>query len=196
MWLRGRGRSRSDYPRVRVALLRPGDTPGESAIFSIPIPEKFSALYAGLGREEHDESPPHITVLYLGPFDPARAEELEAIGAGEAAATASDLIEFAPGVEYFDTDEATIAHKAFTPETIAWLTKLHDHLREHCAAAGFEIKHHPGPYRAHSTLAYLPLDGDREMFEAEHPNVPEGSWLPDALELWGTSPETPKLRLG
>lgn len=180
---------------TRVSLLRPDDEPGQSAILVIPIPEPYASQYAGFGREGQDDSPPHVTVLYLGPTDPPRFEELEAIGAGEAGATDPMVLEFTPGIEYFDTPKHLIACKGFTVESTDWLRGLHERLRQHCTEAGFEIKHVDG-FKAHSTLGYLALDADRAAFEAEHPSVPEGSFVVEDIQLWGTQHDTPTFQLG
>lgn len=169
-----------------TARMRAKDTPGASACIVIPVPESLAKMWPD-ARGEHDSSPPHITVLYLGEAAADRLEEARELLGTVAAEFKPIPVEFAKGTSWFTNDEGLqIAHKAMHPKTEERLQALHAALREAFTAAGFEIQHRDG-FTGHATLGY---------FETQEPvRGPEGGFSARTLELWGW-PEDVVVTLG
>lgn len=169
-----------------TARMRAKDTPGASACIVIPVPEPLAKMWPD-ARGEHDSSPPHITVLYLGEAATDRLEEARELLGTVAAEFKPIPVEFAKGTSWFTNDEGLqIAHKAMHPKTEERLQALHAALREAFTAAGFEIQHRDG-FTGHATLGY---------FETQEPvRGPEGGFSARTLELWGW-PEDVVVALG
>lgn len=169
-----------------TAHMRAKDTPGASACIVIPVPESLAKMWPD-ARGEHDSSPPHITVLYLGEAAADRLEEARELLGTVASEFKPIPVEFAKGTSWFTNDEGLqIAHKAMHPKTEERLQALHAALREAFTAAGFEIQHRDG-FTGHATLGY---------FETQEPvRGPEGGFSARTLELWGW-PEDVVVALG
>ncbi|APU88970.1 hypothetical protein Rctr197k_173 [Virus Rctr197k] len=164
--------------RDLVAYKRDEDSPGESAGVFIRLPEEIASQWSKDGRAGEDESPPHFTVLYIGPTDASRREELLDI-VGRVASTHGPLaLDLKEGVDWFENHKGqSIANKSLETESEDALRTLHEALKAAVKEAGFEVKHKE-PFIAHATLAYCK---ERDYSGP----VPEGSFTADALEVWG-----------
>jgi 2'-5' RNA ligase len=162
---------------------------GHSVGLFIPLPRDLAKKFPSLG--ENDDSPSHVTFLYIGDFKGKRKQErLVAVLRSclrrwwpSCRATLGDLAYFdhhdkdrrVPHVQVdFDKDMSGFKHR----------------LRQELHEAGIDVGDTFPEYKPHVTLAYMPgMDS-----EWEGP-VPKGSWDFDTVEIWGL-PEVHKIKLG
>lgn len=141
------------------------------------VPEPYADQFPDLGDD--DDSPPHITFLYIGDVNPARAEELAGIVSG-VFSTAVRVRAQHTGLDYFEQPDrdgrVAVDRVRFSHD----LAGYRDLLRSRLEDAGFEVADSFPVYQPHTTLEYL--DGrDTEYRE----QVPKGSWAVPGLEVWG-----------
>lgn len=157
----------------------------------IRIPEWLAAKWP---KNTQDDSPPHVTMLYVGACTPDKYE-----GVREA------LREVCKDVEPFTLDvsdygEFVATKPGVAPEknmTIAHmiprvmdgkreLAEIHEKLWAACERRGITCDHfRDGPFKPHITLKYMqpgsdPYDGPR----------PQGRFTVRYLDLWGASPDS------
>lgn len=139
------------------------------------LPEELAGRFPPL---ETDASPRHLTLLYVGEAD---AEELDALTEA-CREVASALPPFE--VEVFAYRERqnqrgqTIAHMEARSVGEPSLDTVHQAFLAAARARDLEVKHHPGPFLAHITLAYLHP-------ESEYAGAkPRGRFRVDAVEVW------------
>lgn len=137
---------------------------------------------AMLTRSAVDDSPLHITVLYIGKIDEAQAERARAICGQVLSGLEPFEIELC-GTSHFMNDDGNIFHISVKSNR---LVELHYLLRSSLETGGVSVKHTYGDgvqqtYTPHITLAYLP----KTQVETEIPIV--GSWIVDRVEVWNMS---------
>jgi 2'-5' RNA ligase len=141
------------------------------------IPEPYADQFPDLGDE--DNSPPHITFLYIGEVDPERSEELAGI-ISDVFSTARLVRAQHLGLDYFEQPDregrVAINRVRFSHD----LAGYRDQLRSRLEDAGFEVADSFPVYQPHTTLEYLD-----EADATYRDQVPKGSWSVGALEVWG-----------
>lgn len=151
------------------------------------VPEPYSEQFPDLGDE--DNSPPHITFLYLGEVDPKRSDELVSI-IQDVMSTAKAVRAQHMGLDYFEQPDregrCAIDRVRFSHD----LAGYRDRLRSALEDAGFDVADSFVVFQPHTTLEYL--DGADTAFDG---GAPQGSWLVEELEVWGL-PEVHTIRLG
>jgi len=168
------------------------DTSSCGVFIAVPpdIARKVEAAYPAISlTNAKDDSPMHITLLYIGDLDPHQVEMTKNILAAVLDAQPSFRVDIA-GTDFFYNDERDIFHiKAVGKE----LANMHYHLKSTLLAAGIPVTHDYGPdggqeFSGHITLGYL-----QKGESPEH--IPfTGGWAVDRIEMWGTrSPISIKL---
>jgi len=162
---------------------------GHSVGLFIPLPRDLAKQFPSLG--EDDDSPSHVTFLYIGEFKGRRKQEnlLDVLRDclrrwwPRCRATLGDLAYF----DHHDKDRR-VPHVQvdFDKDMSAFKHRLRQELHE----AGIEVGDSFPEYKPHVTLAYMPgMDGEWEG------KIPRGSWDFDEIEVWGL-PEVHKIGLG
>jgi 2'-5' RNA ligase len=139
----------------------------------IRVPNKLAVQFP---YKPDDDSPPHVTVLFCGPITWDEHQELRKVVAEMTADWKPVAARFA-GLNYFPREDGgRVAWVAveFDPE----LAGFQERLRLTVGARGVQVRHHPGPWVAHATLAYL---GPGEEYTGP---VPTGEWTVGHLEVW------------
>ena len=120
----------------------------------IPLPEDLAAQFPS---KDEDTSKPHITLLYVGELDPSRVSDLKDAVAAVARTRAPFTVIIEDYGEFQNDEGKTIPHMIPRMKGgFGDLAGLHEQLKR----AVFEgeeipIKHRPGPFKPHVTLAYL-----------------------------------------
>lgn len=159
----------------------------------IPVPpsivRQIELLYPPVSQlATIDDSPPHVTVLYIGELNDCQAQLVRTV-------CAEVIKGFEPfeigicGTGHFLNSDSSVFHARVIADR---LTELHHVLRSALETAGIPIKHTYGEcgntYQGHVTLAYLPpgqMEPDIDMV---------GSWVVDRIEVWNMgSPVSLKL---
>lgn len=163
---------------------------GESVGVFIRLPEPLAAEFP---KNKQDDSPPHITMLYVGECDPVKyAEVLDAVRSVAKDWTpftldVSDYGEFVatkPGTA--PEDNMTIAHMIPRVMHGKTLADLHERLWAECEKRGVTADHfRDGPFKPHTTLAYV-----KPGAAAYSGPRPQGRFVVRYLDLWGASPDS------
>lgn len=161
----------------------------------IPVPDQIvrqlEVLYPKMSeRMDVDDSPPHVTALYVGELDDRQADGLRAVVADVLESIQPFEVNMC-GTSHFDNPDACVFHVQVKS---VGLTNLHHLLRAAIENAGIPVAHSYGYnnndaiYRGHITLGYQP-PGQRET------DIPvKGSWVVDRVEVWNMgSPVSIKL---
>jgi 2'-5' RNA ligase len=139
----------------------------------VRVPDRLAVQFP---YKPTDSSPPHVTVLHIGPTAWDQVGEIR-----ECTAQLAQDLALLPGrarfgaLGYFDG-----------PKRVAWvavefepdLTEFHAGLRARLMAEGVMVNHREGPWVAHATLASL------EPGESYTGAVPVGEWAVERLEVW------------
>lgn len=157
------------------------DAQGDSFGLFIPVPlgivrqieSQFPLIKAVCLK---DDSPPHVTLLYLGNIDRTHVRSLKEIIAGVALQHRPFRMHLC-GTDYFDNSNQTVLFvHALSPE----LDELHYDLHRAVGNAGHDMRHVDfDNYVGHMTLQYLPPETRIQHMSMEH------SWIVDRFELWG-----------
>lgn len=150
------------------------------AVVVLPLPSELAGQFP---TRPEDTSPPHVTVAYLG--DIADADFAQAVEAVREVAAALEpfTIELQDYGEFDNGKGDTIAHMipraVDGPEPAQMSAMLQASLRDR----GVEPVRHPGPFRPHATLAYMP---EGESYTGARP---QGSFPASGFELWSDGSE-------
>jgi len=142
----------------------------------------FIKLPTELGKKfpdlKEDDSPAHITVLYLG--DQSSKAEEEIVEAVKEVIKSTDPFECELGsLGYFkhDEDDQKIAYVKVKSDD---LRNLHHRLVKAMNNHEIEWENKWPEFKPHVTLAYM--DDLEAVYDGK---IPSGSWLCDEVEIWG-----------
>jgi 2'-5' RNA ligase len=143
------------------------------------LPRQLAKQFKPLG--EHDDSDPHVTVLFIGKVPKDKYAVIENIVKGVLKDLAPFELSLDDKVTYFKpskhSDECKIAKMKVISKD---LHKLHNSLKKALEDAGVEIDDHFPDYKPHVTLAYL--DDPAAEYNAK---IPKGRWVAESIEIWG-----------
>lgn len=147
----------------------------------ISIPSDLAKKFKSLG--EHDESKPHITVLYIGKNVPKKKEKIMTEAIEKILSETSPFeIKLDDKVTYFDPTKHSDNCKVAKINIISKeLHTLHDKLKKSLKENDIEIDDHFPDYKPHVTLEYM--EPPKETYEDE---IPAGSFVADLAEIWGS----------
>jgi len=170
--------SRAVLERLRAHLERPAlYVEAEECGVFIRLPPELAAQFP---EKSEDSSPPHVTLCFIGHVPRSRTADLATALREALAGIAPFELELDLYAEFQNPEGATIAH--MVPRAVGlWperLAALHASIKSHVEARGVRVGHHPGPFRPHVTLAYVPAG---QVYEGPKP---KGRWRVDGVELW------------
>jgi 2'-5' RNA ligase len=183
-----------DAPGARSSMGEGLDHTLDSYGVFIPVPvtivRQLEMLYPSMAdRAAVDDSPLHVTVLYVGKLTSEQAGRLRAICSQVLSGLKPFSVEM-QGTDHFHNADSSVFHVRVNSDR---LTELHHTLRSSIESAGIPVKHSYGDdghsYTGHITLAYLPSG----QTETDIPVV--GSWVVDRVEVWNMSSPV-SLKLG
>jgi len=140
----------------------------------VPIPKKFHGQFHK-GREKEDDSPPHITLLYIGDADSEDEETIHSIAKEVIENTKPFTAKFGDYSE-FVSDEHRVAHVQIDSKE---LCNLHEKLKKAMRDGGIKVDSTYRIYKPHSTLNYVKPDSSYEG------PVPTGEFEITKVGLWG-----------
>lgn len=162
---------------------------GEGVGLFIPLPKNLAKKFPGLGEE--DDSPSHVTFLYIGDFKDKAKQKILVETLGEAfrkwwpkVRASLDKLEY---FDHYDKDRR-VPHVSVKFDKD--LSGLRHRVKQELQEADIQVDDSFPEFKPHVTLAYLP--GMNSKWDGE---VPEGEWDFDEIELWGL-PELHKVPLG
>lgn len=189
---KGEGKKTTKTPtfkdkKAKVTGTKTGD--GEHVGLFIPLPKHLAKKFPDLGEE--DDSPSHVTLLYIGEFkDSEKLTALEDAIERALSKWPSKIKAELDKLEYFDHEDKDRRVPHVSVKFDENVDSLRKSLKKSLAKDGFEIEDNYPTYNPHVTLAYLP--GMNSEWEGD---TPKGSWSFGEVELWG-SPQLRKFRLG
>lgn len=142
----------------------------DSICICIPIPPEIEGVPEIPGNGE-----PHVTMLYIGTGSMEDAWKLCDLVESENASLLGEQMALGE-LGHFDRDQVVVAHATVLVSPA--IAHARERLLAAVEAAGFEPKHHPGPWRPHATLEYL------EPGSTYKGSVPTGSWVCTGAEVW------------
>lgn len=164
---------------IERKAVREGEDGADNCGVFIRLPERIAKQFP---NKDEDDSPPHITVLFVGRLSAGRAGDLlDAVRRGVEGFPAFD-IEVTDYGEFISDTGLVISHmipRSREPHGVATgLTYLHRTVLDAVRATGIDIQAHP-MFKPHVTLAYRkvedgPYDGPR----------PQGAWTCSGVEVW------------
>lgn len=167
---------------MRKAAWKPtGD--GSSVGLFIPLPANLAAQFPSL--VPHDDSPPHITLLYVGKVPKAReslfVDTLQKALQKEPGPIRASL----DGVDHFvhtQQDRQVFFSRVRFSRDVA---ELRDRVWLALESAGFEVKHSfPLAFFPHVTLGYFSGATQKRVWRGV---TPHGSWDFNSIAVWGLS---------
>jgi len=162
---------------------------GDSVGLFIPLPKELAKQFPGLG--ENDQSPSHVTFLYIGDFKGKEKQE-------ELLETLREIFrKWWPGatatldrLEYFDHPDKDRRVPHMSVKFDKDLSGFKHRVKQELQNAGIEVGDKFPEFKPHVTLAYMP--GMDSKWEGV---TPQGSWDFDEMEVWGM-PELHTIKLG
>ena len=148
---------------------------GKGVGFFIPIPESLAGQFPSL--EPFDDSPPHITFMYVGEITKDRQAAFLLASQEAFAQIEGPVRAVLDGVDIFDQGTKRVSYSKirFSQDLI----QAHDQVRAYLERVGFPVAHSFPFLTPHATLAYM------EPHEEWGGVPPEGSWVFDRIQVWG-----------
>jgi len=148
-------------------------------IFAV-LPKSLAKQFPSLG--EHDDSKPHITVLYVGKNVKKNQHELLLQTVNRVLEKWMPFtVEFDSKVSYFPATKQSDGCKVAKMKIISeQLGKLHKEFKKALIDVGIEVDDHFSGYNPHVTLEYM--TPPKTKYDGQ---TPEGAWLIDSVEVWG-----------
>lgn len=155
----------------------------------IPLPKKLAKKFPSLG--ENDDSPSHVTFLYIGEFQDEDAQERLVDALRDILGRWWPKVRATLGpVDYFVHEDKDRVVPHVTVDFDKDLSGFRHRVKQELKEAGFPVNDKFPEFKPHVTLAYLPgMDGKWEG------PVPQGTWEFNEMEVWGL-PKVHKVRLG
>jgi 2'-5' RNA ligase len=177
--------------RLIAALERGASNRTASAVYSdvgfyIPLPEDLASQFPDLSPE--DTTPPHVTLLYVGPVAKERK--------GVFLATASQILGMQPGPvtaaltapDFFRQPARDLRVWFSSVRFSKDVATVRDRLWNALLDEGFEVQHaFPLAFVPHVTLEYQP---GAQRVDRWHGPVPMGVWTFSSVSVWGLGHET------
>jgi DNA ligase D-like protein (predicted 3'-phosphoesterase) len=148
-------------------------------IFAV-LPKSLSKQFSSLG--EHDNSVPHITLLYIGKNVKNNQHNLLLQTVERILEKWMPfIVEFDNKVSYFPATKHSDGCKVAKIKILSeQLKKLHKELKKGLVSVGIDVDDHFENYSPHITLEYM--EPPKVKYDGK---TPEGSWLIDSVEIWG-----------
>ena len=147
------------------------DAAPDSICVVIPIPPEIEGV-----PDIPNNGEQHVTLVYVGQGSEEDALDICEIVAGSGAPIVGQPMSLGPLGHFERPGAGLVAHsRVLVTPTIS---EAREGTVGAIEGAGYEIKHHPGPWKPHATLAYMQPG---ELWEGA---VPEGTWFATAPEVW------------
>lgn len=143
------------------------------------LPKGLAKQFPSLG--EHDDSDPHVTVLYIGEVPNNMFDTLEGIVKDVAKEHKPFEAKLDDKVSYFPASKHSDGCKVAKLSIISKdLHKLNKSLKKALSERNFDFANHFPVYKPHITLEYM--KPPKEKYDTE---FPKGSWKVTEVEIWG-----------
>jgi len=141
------------------------------------LPTEISEQFPLDGKSEEDNSPPHITVIYISPVigfeDKIKTFTLEICQQFK-----PFKVKLGKPKKFINDKEQTIIH---SPILSSKLVKFHNFLKEKMLANHIPISLKYPEFKPHVTIEYI-NSGEEPKYNKLKP---EGEWIVDSVWLWG-----------
>ncbi len=152
--------------------------PGESVgLFSV-LPQEIAAQFPAEGKEGHDNSPPHITVCYLGNVPLVWEHKLVTVAESVCEKFRPFTVRFGRPKIFVNQKDETIHH---SPVKGKKLHEFHDCLKRAYQLNMIPVDSKYPEYKPHVTIEYV-CEGDQRKYPEF---CPQGEWQIDHVWIWG-----------
>lgn len=142
----------------------------------LPLPARLARQYPAEGKEGEDQSPPHVTLLYIGDVEDERVRELEAVLRRAVQAVPPLELKLLPPRTFQNDSGQTILHSGVDCPV---LETVHNALRSALERRGFDVQAYD-EFKPHVTIEYID-HGERARFADI---APRGRWRTDSVGFW------------
>lgn len=152
---------------------------GESICLAICPPLSLAQQFPMEGKAGEDNSPPHVTVAYLGSMGADKEKLVSTVC--EMVTEQTNPIHMKVGkLNKFLSDSHSVIHSQIESQA---LHEYRDTLKAALGMAGVEIDSKHPDYKPHITLEYVGKDKDPKFSHLR----PKGEWTAQNAWLWGFS---------
>ena len=148
---------------------------GSSVGLFIPLPPELASQYE---VKSEDPSPPHITILFIGPVPPERGDELVEIVERFVANRPAPIAVLNGADAFYKDDGSSVVYSRV--QFANDMKAIRDLIWAELDAEGFNVKHSFPSFHPHTTIEYR--DEANPVWNGP---VPTGSWVCDRIEIWG-----------
>jgi 2'-5' RNA ligase len=152
---------------------------GEVGLFVL-LPSSESNKFPDAGRHGHDESPPHITVVYLGSVPKELEAKLKRVVQSVCERTNPFQVTYGK-VAKFETDKGDKVYH--TPVKSSRLVKFHDELKKELQRNQLPVNTKFPEYKPHITIEYVAAGTEPKFIEQNF----VGGFTVDSVWIWGSS---------
>lgn len=176
---------------LRVARRYVAEANASVGLF-LPLPKVLAQQFPSLAPE--DDSPPHVTLLYVGPVPSARKDAFLTVVRAALSQQPGPITATLGAPDVFvhpDKDRRVWHSRVQFSKDVAG---IRDRVRSALMDAGFEVLHSfPLAFFPHVTLAYVPDASSTKLWDGP---VPEGTWTFDDVAVWGFGKSEVRVPLG
>lgn len=148
---------------------------GSSVGLFIPLPPGLASQYE---TKEKDPSPPHVTLLIVGPVPPEREEELVEIVERFVANRPAPIAVINGSDAFLKDDGSSVVYSRI--QFANDMKAIRDLIWDELDGEGFNVQHSFPSFHPHTTIEYR--DEANPVFTGR---LPTGSWVCDRIEIWG-----------
>lgn len=152
--------------------------PGESVGLFILVPKDIACQFPSQGKEGHDSSPPHITLLYIGAMPPMFEDKLKEVVKNICDHFKSFRVKLGNPKKFTTPEGRRIYHSPVKSRRLKLLNEVvKSELLRH--QIPFSNKH--PDFKPHVTIEYVE-PGTKPKYRDL---CPEGEWIVDSIWVWG-----------
>jgi Fe-Mn family superoxide dismutase len=148
---------------------------GSSVGLFIPLPPGLASQYEVKGK---DPSPPHVTLLVVGPVPPEREEELVEIVERFVTNRPAPIAVINGSDAFIKDDGSSVVYSRI--QFANDMKAIRDLIWGELDGEGFNVQHSFPSFHPHTTIEYR--DEVNPVFTGK---LPTGSWICDRIEIWG-----------
>ena len=149
-------------------------------IFAV-LPKEIARQFPEEGKQAEDNSPAHVTVLYIGSVLPAVENKLLNVVKDVCEKTKPFKAQLKKPRKFINDKGQIILH---SPVKSSRLVRFHENLRTALLNAGIQVDNKFPEFKPHVTIAYVNSKKELKKYKEVKP---EGEWIVDSVWLWSTT---------
>ena len=153
--------------------------PGKSVgIFSV-LPSNIANQFPKEGKEKEDDSPPHITICYIGSLPLHYEDKLVEVLKQSCKNIKPFLVSLKKPKKFINNDNQIVLH---SPVASKKLKNFHYFLKNELLRNLIPVDNKFPEFKPHVTISYC---ADKDELARYKNIIPEGEWMIDSVWIWG-----------